>query len=56
VNAPELLYDLFNAMTEATVEYKKTRHSVELTKWLLANKPESLNELFDYVKALVPIH
>ena len=53
VNAPELLYDLFNAMTEATVDYRKTRHSVDLTKWLLANKPESLHELFDYVKGLV---
>jgi hypothetical protein len=56
VNAPEMLYDLFNAMTEATVEYRKTRHSVDLTKWLLANKPESLNELFEYVKGLVPFH
>src|SRR5258705_10077162 len=34
VDAPKLLYDLFNAMTDAKVEYQKTHHSVELTKWL----------------------
>jgi hypothetical protein len=52
VNAPELLYDLFNAVTEAKVEYQKTRHSVAL-EWLLANKPESLAELLAFVRTLV---
>jgi hypothetical protein len=53
VNAPELLYNLFNAVTDAKVEYQKTRHSVALTEWLLANKPETLDELLDFVRTLV---
>lgn len=56
VDAPKLLYDLFNAMTDAKVEYRKTHHSVELTKWLLAKKPSSLKELFDYLKELISPH
>lgn len=52
-NAPDLLYDLFNALTDAKVEYQKTRHSVALTDWLLANKPAALDELLGFVRSLV---
>ena len=50
VNAPLLLSDLFY---EYLVEYRKTLHSVELTEWLLANRPEDLQELLNYVSSLV---
>jgi hypothetical protein len=53
VNAPELLYDMFNLVTDAKVEYQKTRHSVALTEWLLANKPETLDELQNFVRTLI---
>jgi hypothetical protein len=53
VNAPELLYDLFNAVSDAKVEFQKTRHSVALTEWLLANKPDTLDELLDFVRTLI---
>jgi len=51
VNAPKVLSDIFSRY--ATVEYTKTMHSVALTKWLLANKPDCLNEVSDYVAGLV---
>ena len=50
VDAPLLLSDLFS---EYVVEYRKTLHSVELTEWLLANDPEHLRELLDYLVSLV---
>ena len=36
------------------IEYRKTIHSVELTKWLLDNNPDMIAELTDYVASLVP--
>ena len=54
VNAPVLLYDLFNELSNAKVEYRKTEHSVALTEWLLTNRPVGLDELFSFIRALVP--
>jgi hypothetical protein len=53
-DAAKLLSALFAEMSDATVEYKKTKHSVELTEWLLANAEDELRELIDYVVGLVP--
>jgi hypothetical protein len=53
VDGADLLDDLFNELTEARVEFRKTEHSVALTKWILANDPEHLNELYPFVKLLV---
>jgi hypothetical protein len=53
VHAPALLVDLFNELSDAKVEYRKTLHSIELTKWLLENKPNHLDELVAYVERLV---
>jgi hypothetical protein len=52
VDAPKLLHDLFNAMSDAKVEYRKTTHSVMLTEWLLKNKPDHLTELMNFMKSL----
>ena len=53
VDAPKLLHDLFNEMSDAKVEYRKTTHSAMLTEWLLANKPDHLFELLGFIKAIV---
>jgi len=52
VNAPALLSDLFNELSDARIEYRKTTHSVELTKWLLTNKGRHLDELFEFIRRL----
>jgi hypothetical protein len=56
VSAPQLLADLFLETTNSRLEYRKIVHSIALTKWLLANKPEHLSELLHYVRDLVPSH
>jgi hypothetical protein len=54
VDAPRMLEALFEEMSEKTEIYRKTLHSPQLTKWLVQNKPSSLNELVSYVVGLVP--
>jgi predicted ATPase len=50
-NGAGMLEDLFAECCEGA-EYKKTVHSVALTKWLLEHKPEVLGELLEYVRGL----
>jgi AAA domain, putative AbiEii toxin, Type IV TA system/AAA ATPase domain len=52
-DASGLLQDLFNELTDAKVEFRKTEHSVALTKWILANDPEYLDELYSFLRSLV---
>jgi hypothetical protein len=52
-DASGLLHDLFNELTDAKVEFRKTEHSVALTKWILANDPEYLDELYSFLRSLV---
>ncbi len=54
VHAPSLLGDLFNELSEAKLPYQKTVHSVRLTEWLLAHRPDALSELADYISGLTP--
>jgi AAA ATPase domain/AAA domain, putative AbiEii toxin, Type IV TA system len=49
-NGAKILDELFNDLSEARHTYRKTTHSAALTKWLLANKPEALSELCQYVR------
>jgi len=53
VRAPQLLHDLFNDLSDQTLEYRKTLHSMYITEWLLQNKPQELDELATYVTGLV---
>ncbi len=53
-DAPKLLARLFIYFSDTKIVYRKTIHSVELTKWLLNNKPEAIAELTNYVASLVP--
>lgn len=54
IDAANLLKDIFSHFSEKRVGYQKTTHSVELTKWLLANDPEHLKplieELFSFIE------
>ncbi len=51
--ASKLLSDLFATLSNATLEYRKTTHSIMLTEWLLLNKPDHLLPLVEYVSSLV---
>lgn len=53
VHAANLLDSLFSELSNKTVEYRKTTHSVKLTQWLLENKSEQLSELKDFLINLV---
>jgi hypothetical protein len=53
-DASLLLAKMTQALTDGKLEYRKTRHSVAITEWLLQNAPEVLDELSNYVTDLVP--
>jgi predicted ATP-dependent endonuclease of OLD family len=53
VHAGELLEILFTSLSKTKVEYRKRIHSVQLTKWFLANKPEQFKELQDFLVDLL---
>lgn len=54
VDAPRLLDDLFQALSGAREIFRKPLHSVVLTRWLLANDRQFLDELVEHVVGLVP--
>ena len=54
VDAPKLLDDLFQELSEATETFRKPLHSVQLTSWLLHNDPAALRELTEFVIGIVP--
>lgn len=45
VDAAKLLTELFNDLTETRVSFKKMKHSVMLTEWIIKNAPDDLDEL-----------
>ena len=45
VHGAKLLEAIFSRLSGKTVEYRKTKHSVAITKWLVENKPEHFDEL-----------
>lgn len=47
VDAPHLLARMFEELSGQKVEYQKTKHSVEITRWLLQNDPKQLAEIQD---------
>lgn len=53
VDAPRLLKQLFWESSGKTLEYRKSEHSVTLTRWLLANDAKALIPLLDYVSSLL---
>jgi hypothetical protein len=54
VNAPKLLHDLFGDLSvDAPIEYRKVKHSVALTEWLIEHNPSHLKELLEYLVGLM---
>lgn len=53
VHGAKLLADLFSELSANREEYRKTIHSVQLTDWLMKNKPEMLAELRDFLSELL---
>jgi AAA domain, putative AbiEii toxin, Type IV TA system len=52
VNSAKLLSDMFAELTDARHIYRKTIHSVALTKWLLKHRPERLTGLLEFVRGI----
>jgi predicted ATPase len=55
IDAARVLKEIFTELSETRVSYEKTKHSVELTKWLLKNEPEALRELADLLLGILPV-
>lgn len=55
VDGAKLIADLFLRVTESTLEYRKTTHSVSLVRDLLQHEPDLLGALTEYVVELVSV-
>ncbi len=53
VNGAKLLSELFTQFSESRVSYSKTRHSFQLTEWLVSNQPEKLEEIAQSLKEIL---
>ena len=54
INGATVLEEIFAHLSENRVSYDKVRHSVALTKWLIANAPGQLQEIVDLLLPLLP--
>lgn len=55
VDGAKLIADVFSRVTESTLEYRKTTHSVSLVRDLLQHEPDLLGALTVYVTELVSV-
>ena len=55
IDAAKLLDALFANFSEARVEFRKTKHSVMLTEWLLENNPDSFAELVLFLRGILDV-
>lgn len=53
VDAPKLLAATFSHLSNDTLEYRKTRHSLMLLKWRLKNEPTEVDGLVEHVNRLI---
>ncbi|EDX71740.1 RecF/RecN/SMC N terminal domain protein [Coleofasciculus chthonoplastes PCC 7420] len=53
INAAKLLKDLFSELSENRIEFRKTRHSLKLTEWLLEHEPEQMIELAEFLQKVI---
>ena len=53
INAAKLLNDLFSELSENRIEFRKTRHSLKLTEWLLEHEPEQMTELAEFLQKVI---
>ncbi len=52
-NGAELIKEIFSKFSDNTVEYRKTKHSLEITNWLLEHQPNYLQELAEFLKRII---
>ena len=52
INAAKLLDVLFAELSFARVKFRKTKHSIMLTEWLLENNPEQFAELVQFLRGI----
>lgn len=50
IDGAKLLYDLFSELSEARIEFRKTKHSYKLTEWLVEKEPDRLSELAEFLQ------
>lgn len=55
VDAAKILSDCFAILTENRTEYRKTRDSIEILKFVSDHDPDSLHDLISYVDLLVDV-
>src|SRR4028119_112515 len=55
IDAAKLLDALFANFSEARVEFRKTKHSVMLTEWLLENNPDCFAELVQFLQRILDL-
>jgi AAA15 family ATPase/GTPase len=53
VDASKLLKELFVELSETRVDFKKPLHPYEITKWIIANQPEYLLDLAQFLKNIL---
>ena len=53
IDAAKLLHDLFKHFFESKVEYRKTKHSVTLTKILLEQNTTIFNEFVEKIRNII---
>lgn len=53
IDGARLLEDAFRELSEARVSYEKTTHSVAITERLIADRPDALREVADFLVRLL---
>jgi hypothetical protein len=54
VRGAKILEDMFEEMSEGTVEYDKVNHGIALTEWIVKNAPNDLTEIVELVERALP--
>lgn len=54
IDGARLLQDSFQELSEARVAYEKMTHSLAITEWLAANRPDTLRPIVDLLAPLLP--
>jgi hypothetical protein len=53
VQAPKMLVQLFNDLTNSRVAYDKVRHGFLLTDWIIKNSPADFQDLANHLLAIL---
>lgn len=50
IDGAKMLKDLFEELSDHTVSFSKSAHSIQLTDWIIENAPDELSEIADLLK------